>query len=347
MHDQYRGNARSPLALIHLGLALKLMGDETRAKQAFDDAFGLPYGIQPADDRTGWGEWLGDYGSRIRDQALAYALMVRHAIADPRRENLLLDLAADFERRRYFSTQERLALFLAARGAGGNADQAWSALLQVGAEKGADRSAESETLSAKATEQRSFDAAALKRGITITSKTPNQPLFVEVSVQGYPVKPLPPRDDRISIERSWWTTDGRPMTERRLKTGDMLIVRLRVNAKQRIKDGLVIDRFPAGLEVENVNLAQGAQLSEFTVENVNIAGAMNDARIKHREYRDDRFVVAADLDGRTLDAFYIVRVVTPGRFVVPAPFAEDMYRPDVRGVGKAEADIEVVDPRGK
>jgi hypothetical protein len=40
-------------------------------------------------------------------------------------------------------------------------------------------------------------------------------------------------------------------------------------------------------------------------------------------------------------------VVTPGKFTVPAPFAEDMYRPDVRGVGKAEADISVVDPRVK
>ncbi len=339
LHDQYRSNARSPLALIHLGLALKLMGDETRAKQAIDDAMLLSYGIQPADDRYGGGEWLGDYGSRIRDQALAYALLVRHSIADARRENLLLDLAADFERRRYFSTQERLALFLAARSAGGDADQAWSAALQAGTE--------SETLNAKATEQRSFDAAALKRGINITSKATNQPLFVEVSVQGYPIKPLPPRDDRIALARSWWTTDSHPMAERRLKTGEMLIVRLRVNARQRIKDGLIVDRIPAGLEVENVNLAQGAHLSEFKVEGVNIAGAMNDARIKHREYRDDRFVAAADLDGRTLDVFYVVRVVTPGRFVVPAPFAEDMYRPDVRGVGKAEADIEVLDPRGK
>lgn len=343
LHDQYRSNARSPLALVHLGLALKLMGDEIRSKQALDDAYALPYGIQPADDRTWWGEWLGDYGSRIRDQALAYALLVRHGVNDAKRENLLLDLAADFERRRYFSTQERLALFLAARGAGGDADAAWSAVVQVGAEK----NAESETLNAKATEQRNYDAAALKRGITVTSKTPQQPLFVELSVQGYPVKPLPPREDRITLERSWWTTDGRPMTERRLKTGEMLIVRLRVNAKQRIKDGLVVDRIPAGLEVENVNLAQGSQLSEFKVENVNIAGAMSDVRIKHREYRDDRFVVAADLDGRTLDVFYLVRVVTPGKYVVPAPFAEDMYRPDVRGVGRAEADIEVVDPRGK
>ena len=74
---------------------------------------------------------------------------------------------------------------------------------------------------------------------------------------------------------------------------------------------------------------------------------MADARIKHSEYRDDRFVAAADLDGRPLDLFYLVRVVTPGRYVVPAAYAEDMYRPDVRGVGKPEADIIVTDPKAR
>jgi uncharacterized protein YfaS (alpha-2-macroglobulin family) len=339
LHDDYRANARSPLALVHLGLAMKLMGDETRAKQAFDDAMQLAYGIQPA-DTVGWGgEWLGDYGSRIRDQALAYALMQRHQIAHPRRENLLLDLAGEFDRHRYFSTQERLALFLAARAAGGDADQAWSALLQAGAQ--------SETISSKGNEQRSFDVATLKRGITLSSKSA-QPLFVEVAVQGHAVKPLPPRADRIAVERSWWTTDGKAMSERRaFTTGEMLIVRLRVSASQRVKDALIVDRIPAGVEVENLNLSQGAQAGEFKVENLSIAEAMNNERIKHKEYRDDRFVVAADLDGRALDLFYLVRVVTPGRFVVPAPFAEDMYRPDLRAVGKAEADIVVTDPRSK
>ena len=338
LHDDHRGNARSPLALVHLGLALKLMGDEARAKVAVDAAMELAYGIQPADDRYDGNEWLGDYGSRIRDHALAYALMQRHGLAHVRRENLLLDLARDFERQRYFSTQERLALFLAARAAGGDASEAWNAVLQAGSA--------SEKISSKTTEQRSFDAATLKRGISVAHQG-GQPLFVEVAVQGYPLKPLPASDERISIERSWWTPTGSQVSERSFKTGDMLIVRLRVNARQRIKDGLIVDRIPAGFEIENFNLSQGAQASEYKVDGVNIAEAMTDARIKHSEYRDDRFVLAADLDGRTLNAYYLVRVVTPGRFVVPASFAEDMYRPNLRGVGKAEADIAVVDPRSK
>jgi uncharacterized protein YfaS (alpha-2-macroglobulin family) len=337
LFDDYRGNARSPLVLVHLGLALQLMGDETRAKTAFDEALKLDYGINPANNGY-WGEWLGDYGSRVRDKAMAYALLLRHKVAHPQRENLLLDLAADFDKRQYYSTQEKLALFLAARAAGGAGDQAWTASLQTGATN--------ENLSSKTTELRSFDVAALKRGISLTSKN-SEPLFVEVAAEGYPVKPLPPQDDRISLERTWWSTSGAKLDTRQFKTGDIVVVRLRVQAKQRVKDAMVIDRIPAGMEVENLNLSQGVQASEFTVDGVNVGQALQNERIKHSEYRDDRFVVAAELDGSKLDLFYLLRVVTPGKFVVPAPFAEDMYRPDIRGVGKTEADVVVTDPRAK
>ena len=50
--------------------------------------------------------------------------------------------------------------------------------------------------------------------------------------------------------------------------------------------------------------------------------------------------------GQPLELFYLVRAVTPGKYVVPATFAEDMYRPEVRGIGKAEGEITVVDKKG-
>jgi uncharacterized protein YfaS (alpha-2-macroglobulin family) len=336
--DTYQSNARSPLPLIHLGIALKLMGDEARASRALEAAMALPYGLQPqlAEGSGHWSEWLGDYGSRIRDHALAYALLYRHQIAHPRRENLLMDLAAEFDKRQYYSTQERLALFLAARAAGmGSAGgaPAWKAKLQLN-----DRA---QALSGTSGAIRALDTAQLRKGVSIANEG-EQPLYIEYSAEGYPLRPLPPRDDRIVIERSWFTTDGKPTSARQFKTGEMLIVRLQVKAKQPIKDGLVVDRIPAGLEIENLNLSQGVQANEFTVDGQNVASVMNNNRIKHTEYRDDRFVAAAELSGETLTLYYLARVVTPGRFVVPAPFAEDMYRPEIRGVGKAESDLVVV-----
>ena len=340
LHDEYRGNARSPLALVHLSLALNLMGDEARAKVALDEALKIDYGINPRASNAAYGnEWLGDYGSPVRDNALAYALLHRHKIMHPRRENLMLDLAAEFDQRQYYSTQERLALFLAARAAGGSGDKAWQATLQTG-------NAAADKLSSKRGEQRSFDAATLKRGVSL-SNTGDEALFIEVAAEGYPVKPLAAREDRIVLERSLWSTDGKPLPTRQFKTGEMVVVRLRVQSGQAIKDALVVERVPAGMEVENLNLSQGVQASAFSIEGANVGQALADQRIKHSEYRDDRFVAAVDLRGGKLDLFYLLRVVTPGKYVVPAPFAEDMYRPDIRGVGKAEADIVVSDPRTK
>ena len=337
LFDNYRGNAKSPLPLLHLGIALKLMGDEVRATQAIDLAIQTPYGLQPAGGNDGsWGDWLGDYGSRIRDLSLGYALMQRHKITHERREGLLFDLADDFGQRRYYSTQERLALFLAVQSASGNKSDGWKANVQQGSA--------SEAWAGSGSLQREINAAKLKAGVTVRNDSA-APLFIEIASQGYPVKPPTASTDTISIERSLWTTAGLPVSARSFNTGEMFIVRLRVQAKRVIKDGLIVDRIPAGFEVENLNLSQGPQAGEFTVEDVNIASAKADSRIVHTEYRDDRFVAAAKLGGQKLNLFYLVRAVTPGQYVVPAPFAEDMYRPELRGIGKAEADITVVDRR--
>ena len=338
LHDDWRANARSPLVLVHLGLALKLMGDEARAQVALDEAFKRPYGLNPGTSSPAWEEWLGDYGSPLRDHAMAYALLHRHQVAHPQRENLLQELANTIDQRQYLSTQEKLSLFLAARAAGGQTGAPWQARLQAGTTVTA--------LGGQAPDRRSLEPGSLPRGVVVTN-TGTDLLFAEVAAEGHALKPLPPRDDRIALERSWWTPDGKPLTGRSFKTGDLVVVRLKVNARQRIKDALVVERVPAGMEVENLNLSQGPRAGEFTIDGLNVGEALADPRVKHREFRDDRFVAAADLRDGPLNLFYLLRVVTPGTFTVPAPFAEDMYRPDVRGVGKAEAPITVVDPRGR
>ena len=70
------------------------------------------------------------------------------------------------------------------------------------------------------------------------------------------------------------------------------------------------------------------------------------ADVRHEEFRDDRYVAALKLDqGQEAHVFYLVRAVSPGTYRVPPPIVEDMYRPEVRGIGKSEpATIKVVEP---
>jgi uncharacterized protein YfaS (alpha-2-macroglobulin family) len=337
LHDQVRDRALSPLPLVHLSLALKQMGDEPRAQAALDDAMKRAYGMRT--NRAGaWGvEWLGDYGSAVRDYAMAYALLVRHAVAHPRRENLLFETADRLGSRPYLSTQERLGLFLAARAQGAQPAGEWTAQLKTGDD--------AQTLASRATEQRTLDAAAVAKGVTLTNRS-NDALFLEVETAGFPTRPPALKSDVIDVKREWFHADGSPWRSEPLKVGDTLIVKLTARARQRVEDGMVVDRVPAGLEIENQNLSQGTRADQFVVGGVNAAQAMADPRIKHREFRDDRFVAAVRLETQPVSLFYFVRVVSPGRFGVPGVFAEDMYRPELRTVGAPGKEITITDPRG-
>jgi uncharacterized protein YfaS (alpha-2-macroglobulin family) len=51
----------------------------------------------------------------------------------------------------------------------------------------------------------------------------------------------------------------------------------------------------------------------------------------YSEFRDDRFTAAFDRkagDKAVFTVAYVVRAVSPGRYVLPQAYVEDMYRPD-------------------
>lgn len=63
---------------------------------------------------------------------------------------------------------------------------------------------------------------------------------------------------------------------------------------------------------------------------------MQQATIRHIEYRDDRYVAAVAVDpSQPVTLLYLARAVTPGVYTVPAPQVESMYVPYWRAVGKS------------
>lgn len=331
LFDNYQERARSPLPLIQLAAAFKLMGDADRSRAALDAAMARPYGFGTM--HGGVDEWLGDYGSAVRDLALSYALMRQYDMAHPRREVLLTDLAARLAGRSYFSTQEEMALLLAARAAGPGTGGSWEVTLSKGVERTVLQGGDDRTV-----------PLAVKDigGVQLTN-TGTQPVFAEFDIQGTAVQAPAPRADIIRLQRQWYRPDGTAWDGGTLQTGDMLVVWIRADASQAIPDGLITDRVPAGLEVENLNLSQNPDMNDWTIAQHRVADALADPRIKHTEFRDDRYVAAVALGQGPVDIFYLLRVVTPGRYVVPSTVAEDMYRPEVRGVGASWGDIEIRD----
>lgn len=324
LHES-RAQAHSGLALVHLGIALKLMGDRDRSNAAISE--GLRKG------RDG-GYWGFDYGSPLRDAAMSHALLERHKIAEGERDNLVAVIAGEMEKSRYYSTQEKLALFMVGRSYSNSDNGPWTATVSAGVKP--------EDLSSKGTHFRELSAPELVNGIKITN-THKERLYVELSLTGNPIKPPAPRNDPIELARTMHAPDGTPISGRALKVGETIIVRVTAKSKTPISTGMIVDRIPAGLEIENLNIVQGEQMGTVTIAGTNPAQAMSDQRIKHVEFRDDRFVAAVRLDHAPLTLFYRARVVTPGKFIVPPLYAEDMYRPGLFGLVGGSDTVSVID----
>ncbi len=322
-----RGEARSGLPLVQLAAALELMGDEPRAEQA------LAQGLSMARDGE---RWLADYGSRLRDQALILALLEEHDLAAGQREQRLFELADELAGRQWLSTQERNALFLAGRGLLGKPEAAWTAQLASG--------------------ERRFELSDARPGLKLAagelaeplslSNATGAPLYQQLTLSGYPVQVPVAGGENLSIEREYLSKEGAPLDVTQLRSGELVLVHLAVRARQRVPDALVVDLLPAGLELENQNLAQSAASLADAGSNVREwHRAMQAGRIKHQEYRGDRYVAAVDVDGYgTTHLLYLARAVTPGSYRVPLPQVESMYRPSWQALGSAPAQMVVREP---
>jgi uncharacterized protein YfaS (alpha-2-macroglobulin family) len=89
---------------------------------------------------------------------------------------------------------------------------------------------------------------------------------------------------------------------------------------------LIVDKLPAGLEIDNPALVDGGSVEAFS-------WLSSDAPA-HAEYRDDRFVAVFDrAPGQSafINLAYVVRAVAPGHYVHPPATAEDMYDPERYG----------------
>ncbi|BCD84947.1 lipoprotein [Pseudomonas solani] len=319
-----RADSRSGLPLVQLAVALKAMGDQPRADLALDAGLAVQ-----RDDTF----WLDDYGSRLRDQAMILALLEENDLAGDRREALLFDLADLLASKEWLSTQDRNALFLAGRSLLGKAEPQWQASLEVAGQRHAlDNNRGGLKL----------DEAQLAEPLTLASQT-KAPLYQRLTLSGYPSQAPKAGGENFTIHREYLGMDGKPLDIRNLESGQLVLVHIGIEAKMRAPDALVVDLLPAGLEPENQNLGQSAaSLQDASSEVKEWQEAMQNAAIKHQEFRDDRFVAAVDIrEYERTHLLYLARAVTPGRYRVPPPQVESMYRPEWQALGDAPEEMVV------
>ncbi len=326
-----RAAADSKLALAELAVALKLAGD---APRSLVDAAEAVKKVRPA-----YHAWWGEYGSELRDAAMAYSLFSRNKLDVPNKADLLgtiVTVLGGANGRVWLSTQEQLALFLAGQELENLEGSAWQADLTAGGQ----------TQKMGGTHGQSQPVSATDLGgVLKIANTGPTPIYVSAGFEAVPTKAPNPAEQWISVTREVLAADGSALDPKRvLKVGESVLVHVSARSRELRNDVLVIDRVPAGLEIENTNIAQGEGFSDIKVGNISPAEAMQSTRITHVEFRDDRFVAAVKLAWwQPVDLFYRARVVTPGRFVAPGAYAEEMYRPDIFGTSSAPDALVVTD----
>ena len=303
----------TPLAKAQLGAALALYGDRTRAAAAFTAAID---DLKPDDPKT----YRTDYGSELRDTAATLALAAEFTPTGVDLPDLAQKLAKLRDKASYWtSTQE----------------DAWTLLAAAALEKTATSgsiSIDGKPLTGTVYQrfmQEHFDSAS----VTVTNNG-NQPTEMKVSVTGIPTTPPKASSNGFTIKRDYYTITGDPADMTNVHQNDRFVVVLTMSSKDLGSGQYVVaDPLPAGFEIENPDLSSSQGVADLSWISVDTP--------THVESRTDQYVAAFRYveDTESFSTAYMVRAVSPGKFVMPGATIEDMYRPELRAntdAGKIE-----------
>ncbi|MGH1419447.1 MAG: alpha-2-macroglobulin family protein [Hyphomicrobiaceae bacterium] len=305
----------TPLAKAQIGAALAMMGDKARANRAFASA------ISDVEKKNGASIVLSrsDYGSRLRDGAALVALTAETGLATAAAPRLVDVIAKAAAARSYTSTQEQAWMLLAANALGKDSATA----LDINGQ------------SHGGSLMRTLTPVELIDENVVVKNTGDTPVDAVISVLGASLTPEPGVAKGFEISRNFHTLDGKNVDLRKTTSIDQnqrFVAVVTVKTKNPGGRLLLVDRLPAGFEIENPRL-----VSSGDVKSIN--WVKTGVQPEHTEFRDDRFVAAFDLHNTrrrnnasapetVLQVAYIVRAVTPGTFIHPAATVEDMYRPE-------------------
>ena len=302
--DSRLGDFRTALGRAQLAAALALLGDRGRAARVMEAAVSS---LSTERDRGGY---RADYGSRLRDGAGLIALAAETGLTGGALGPASVALGQERGDGRPTSTQENAWMVLAAQGL---ADEAKGLSFTL------DGAPQTGALA------RSFREADLAGEGRVLVNTGTAPVQVSLGVSGNPMSPEPAESRGYTMERSLHRLDGSVVDPAAgIRQNDRLVVVLKVTeAKAEAARLLLVDRLPAGLEIDNPKLLDADALQ-------GLAFAKSDVQPVHTEFRDDRFVAAYTREPSQPAFFtvaYAVRAVSPGTYVYPGASVEDMYRP--------------------
>ncbi|MCB0700061.1 MAG: alpha-2-macroglobulin family protein [Chitinophagales bacterium] len=124
-------------------------------------------------------------------------------------------------------------------------------------------------------------------------------------------------DSYLRVRRSFYTRDGKPITNNVFRQNDLVVVELTLQSQYetQVENVVVTDILPAGFEIENSRLYEMPDIK--WAKDIDIP--------QHDDFRDDRVNMFATAKKKTQKFYYMVRVVTPGVYRMGPVQADAMY----------------------
>lgn len=315
--DRFGNSILTRLGIGHLAAALQVLGEEQLAEEHFVTA------IQKRRPRS---RYLWDYGSDLRDGSALLALISEVQPGSPHIPALVEALETEFDHRAYFNTQEMAWITRATARLVPDQVEGTSFLFA-----GKPVSMDGLRWTAPETNLSTQQAIAFEN-------QSSAPLRAVQTTRGTRKSAPAASANGFEISRRLYTLDGNPVSEDELdsvKQNERFVILIEGRALNNTDhDALIVDFLPAGFEIENTALgaARGTRKFDFLP---------HLSKPEFSDSRDDRFVAAINIGnrygryGQKFAVAYMVRAVTPGRYVYPGIFIEDMYKPQYRAIGTA------------
>jgi uncharacterized protein YfaS (alpha-2-macroglobulin family) len=285
-----------------------IFGDNSQAEKWFKKAI---------DQRSLVPKEVNLYTSPVTNLAILVTLMAETIQNHPALMGLAQELADKSATKNYLSTQDKAWLIRCAA-ALKEAQKAYKILLNNEKEYQGPASFK-------------FEKSGLDWNEKVTlNNLGDTPLSYTLTTVGQVIDVNKLKNNGFEITREVYSLGGEPADLKNIKAGTLCMILLR----GRLTEGgqhqvLVLDLLPAGFEIEDAKLTdENATRSFAWLGNLTTADRL--------EGRDDRFFTALTLHKNNPDfrLAYIVRAVSSGKFVYPAPYVESMYQPNFFAVGK-------------
>ncbi|WP_371421431.1 alpha-2-macroglobulin [Tardiphaga sp.] len=305
--DTKLNNLATPIAKSQLAAALALVGDRARAERVYAAA------VESLAPKPIIEFGRVDYGSALRDAAALVSLASEGNAPRATLTQAVQRVEAARGLTPFTSTQENAWLVLASRAL---AKEANTLALDVNGSP------------VKTALYRSYKGAEMAGQPIKITNTGDTPVQAVVSVSGSPITPEPAASNGFKIERNYFTLDGKPADVTKAKQNDRFAVVLKITeAKPEYGHIMVADYLPAGFEIDNPHLVSSGDSGTLD-------WIEDGEEPENTEFRDDRFTAAIDRksdDKAVFSVAYIVRAVSPGKYVLPQAYVEDMYNPSRYG----------------